>query len=107
MQLRIEINRISAGELLSMIQVYALMQSEKRLTHKECYHMHIMKDLYRKVDSKYMNMIYNEVPKSKIKLDKVQALAICELIDIVQATSMEIRDIRIELGKYVPNTVNA
>src|SRR5688572_1132359 len=103
--IKVEITRETINELLSLMRVYALMNSEKRINKIVYYHLHIIRAIYHRIDKKYMRMIYDEIRDTKLKLERAEAKALCDLIDTVPAESMGLRDLRIELGKYSPNNL--
>jgi hypothetical protein len=82
-----------AFELGSAIRLYNMMKAYTPYSKEESYRLYIVRQVYHELERKV-------TWPTKMKFDSVRATALCDVIDTVQASSMDLRNIRLELGKH-------
>lgn len=98
---KMEFSRNMANELSTAIRLYTVLCAEtKQFSKEELFRLYTVRHIYHELESKLMKMIIDDKPRTKMKFDTVRAHAICDVIDTVQATTMDLKNIRLELGKH-------
>jgi hypothetical protein len=96
----VELDRYCAQDLLNAITCYS-SETTCHLTREQYYRMYILKDLYIRLRRKQNVMYDNGKEKLRMKFDKVEALAIVDILLVYKQTD-GLNLLMMELGKILP-----
>lgn len=100
----VELDRHCAQDLLNAITCYSA-ETTSDLTKEQYYRMYILKDLYIRLRGKQNVMYGNGKEKLRMKFDKVEALAIVDILLVYKQTD-GLNLLMMELGKIIPKTTD-
>jgi len=78
---------------------------DSKLTKEQYYSAYILRQLYMKLRTKENRMLDSEKTEGKIKLDKVQALVLVDVLKSCPA-SIGLNSLMMEMGTILPRSVD-
>ena len=100
----IHLNLGTLRELLNAI-ISASVPADSKLTKEQYYSAYILRQLYMKLRTKEYGMLDSGKTEGKIKLDKVQALVLIDVLKNCPA-SVGLNSLLMEMGTILPRSVD-
>lgn len=99
----VDLDRLCVHDLLNAVVSYSA-EATGHLTKEQYYKMYVLQRLYIRIRGKQNVMYDHGKEKLRVKFDKVEALALVDVLQTYYATD-GLNILIMELGKILPKTV--